>query len=158
MQNFMCQSLLFQQKTMFKLSKLSSKGFKRTACWNEYKVIGNKIVEILNNNEEKYIRKLLDSSRQGVKRLFALPYNNEEGDNKVSVDSYKKCFLPRVKIQNYKIEINGKNLYDQPINDSIKQYDKIRKESTRKGDDHTTGCLLDFSYLKKIQINCSWFK
>ena len=134
---------------MFKLSKLSSKGFKRTACWNEYNVIGNKIVEIANNNEEKYIRKLLDSSRQGVKRLFALAYNNEEGDNKVSVDSYKKCFLPRVKIQNYKIEIDGKNFYDQPINDSIKQYDEIRKESTRKGDDHTTGYLLDFSYLKK---------
>ena len=149
MQNFMWQSLLFQQKTMFKLSKLSSKGFKRTACWNEYKVIGNKIVEIANNNEEKYIRKLLDSSRQGVKRLFALAYNNEEGDNKVSVDSYKKCFLPRVKIQNYKIGIDGKNFYDQPINDSIKQYDEIRKESTRKGDRSHNWFFIRFFLFKK---------
>ena len=51
-------------------------------------MIDNKIVEIANNNEEKYIRELLDSSRQGVKRLFVLADNNKEGNNKVSVDSY----------------------------------------------------------------------
>ena len=60
-------------------------------------------------------------------------YNNKEGDDKVSVDSYKKYFLPRVKIENCNIEIDGKIFYDQPINDSIKQYDKIRKISTRCG-------------------------
>ena len=53
-----------------KLSKLLSEGFKRTVYWNEYKVIGNKIVEIAANNEEKYIRELLDSSYQGFKRLL----------------------------------------------------------------------------------------
>ena len=41
--------------------------------------------------------------------MFVLAYNNKEGDNKVSVDSYKKYFLPRVKIENYNIEIDGKN-------------------------------------------------
>ena len=64
---------------------------------------------------------MLDSSWQGVKRWFVLAYNNKEGDNKVSVDSYKKYFLPRVKIENYNIEIDGRNFYDQPINDLIKQ-------------------------------------
>ena len=59
-----------------KLSKLLNKGFKRPIYWNEYKVITNKIVEIAAVNEEKYIRELLDSSCQGVKRLFALAYNN----------------------------------------------------------------------------------
>ena len=92
-----------------KLLKLLSEGFKRTVYWNEYKVTDNKIVEIANNNDEKYIRKLLDSSWQGVKRLFALAYNNKEGDNKVSVDSYKNYFLPRVKIKNNNIEIDGRN-------------------------------------------------
>ena len=99
-----------------KLSKLLSEGFKRPIYWNEYKVIPNKIVEIAAINEEKYIRELLDSSWQGVKRLFVLAYNNKEGDNKVSVDSYKKYFLPRVKIENYNIEIDGRNFYDQAIN------------------------------------------
>ena len=57
----------------------------------------------------------------------------------VNVDSYKKYFLPRVKINNY----------DQPINDSIIQYDEVRKKSTGKGDDYTNGFLLDYSYFEK---------
>ena len=117
--------------------------------WNKYKVIDNKVVEIVAENGEKYIRELLDSSYQGVKRLFVLAYNNT-GDNQVSVDSFKKHFLPRVKIENYNIEIDGRN-FDQPINDSIKQFDKIRKLSTGQGDDYTAGSLLDFSYFEK---NC----
>ena len=58
-------------------------------------------------------------------------------------DSY--FILPRIKITNYNIEIDGRNFYDQPINDSIKQYDEVRKISTEKGDDYTTDCLLDFA-------------
>ena len=102
-----------------------------------------------NNNEEKYIRELLDSSYQGVKRLFVLAYCNTEGNNQISIDSSKNYFLPRIKIETYNIEIDGRNVYDQPINDSIKQYDKIRKISTGQGDDYTTGCLLDFAYFEK---------
>ena len=70
-----------------KLSKLLSEGFKRTAYWNEYKLIDNKVVEIATNNLEKYIRELLDSSWQRVKSLFVLAYNNKEGDNKIFIDS-----------------------------------------------------------------------
>ena len=132
-----------------KLSKLLSKGFKTPIYWNVYKVIPNKIVESAGINEEKYIRELLDLSYQGVKRLFVLAYNNISGNNQVSVDSYKKYFLPRVKTENYNIQIDGRNFYDQPINDSIKPYDKIRKISTGQGDDYTTGCLLDFVYFEK---------
>ena len=39
--------------------------------------------------------------------------------------------------------------YDLPINDSVKQYDEIRKISTAERDDCTTGCLLDIAYLEK---------
>ena len=42
---------------------------------------------------------MLDSSYQVVKGLFVLAYNNIDGDtNHVDVDSFKKHFLPRVKI------------------------------------------------------------
>ena len=61
----------------------------------------------------------------------------------------KKYLLPRVKTENCNSEIDGKNFYDQPINDSIKQYDEVRKVSTGQGDDYTTGCLLDFAYFEK---------
>ena len=38
-----------------KLSKLSGEGFKRSIYWNKYKVIHNRVVEIADNNEERYI-------------------------------------------------------------------------------------------------------
>ena len=78
-----------------------------------------------------------------------LAYNNTAGNDQVSVNSYKKYFLPRVKIDKYNIEIDGRNFYDQPINDSIKQYDPVRKISTGQGDYYTTCCLLDYSYFGK---------
>ena len=77
--------------------------------------------------------------------MFVPAYDNTAGNNQVSVDSFKKYFLPRVKIENYNIEIDGRNFYDQPINDLIKQYYKIRKKSTGQGD----YCLLDFDYFEK---------
>ena len=61
--------------------------------------------------------------------MFLLVYDNTAGNDQISIDSFKKYFLPRVKIENYNIEIDGKNFYDQPINDWIKQYDEIRKIS-----------------------------
>ena len=45
--------------------------------------------------------------------------------------------------------IDGKNLFDQPINNMTKTYKNIRKITIGQGDDYTTGCLLDFTYLKK---------
>ena len=133
-----------------KLSKLLNKGFKRPIYWNEYKVIPNKIVETAAVNQGKYIRELLDSSCQGVERLFVLGYDNKNNDNnQISVDSYKKYFLPRVKIKNYSIKIDGRNFYDQSINDAIKQYDEIGKVSPGQGDNYTTDCLLDFAYFEK---------
>ena len=80
-----------------KLSKLLSEGFKRSIYWNKYKykVIHNILVEIVNDSDEKYIRELFDSSWQGVKRLFALAYNNKEGNRKVSVDFFKKICSPK---------------------------------------------------------------
>ena len=109
-----------------KLSKLLGEGFKRSIYWNKYKVIPNKTY-----NANQYIRELLDSSYQRVKRLFVLAYDNANG---IISDSHKRYFLPRIKIKNY-IEIDGGNFHDQAINDSIKQYDKVRKVSTGQGDD-----------------------
>ena len=42
--------------------------------------------------------------------------------------------------------IDGKNFFDQPINSELRN---IRKIATGKGDDYTTGCLLDYSYFKE---------
>ena len=45
--------------------------------------------------------------------------------------------------------IDGKNLFDQPINSMSKAYENIRKITTGKGDDYTTDCLLDYPYFKE---------
>ena len=84
-----------------------------------------------------------------LKDCFFLAYGNTAGDDQVSIDFFKKHFFPRVKIENYDIEIDGKNFYDQPINWWIKQYHEARKISTRQGDDYTSGSLLDFTYFEK---------
>ena len=84
-------------------------------------------------------------------RVFVFPYMR--GANFTTENSYNKYFLPRLKLDNYIIEIDKRNFYDQPINDSIKQYGKIRKMSIEQGDDYTTGCLLDFAYfIKKYRL------
>ena len=44
--------------------------------------------------------------------------------------------------------IDGRNFYDQPINDLIKEYDEARKRSTGQGDDYTIGCFLDCAYFR----------
>ena len=44
--------------------------------------------------------------------------------------------------------IDGRNSYDQSINDLIKQYNEVRKVSTGNGDDYTKGGLLNYVYFK----------
>ena len=45
--------------------------------------------------------------------------------------------------------IDGKNFFDQPVKNNKVTYENIRKIATGQGDDYTTGCLLDYTYLKK---------
>ena len=74
------------------------------------------------------------------------PINNT--NNRVLRNSHTKYFLPRVTITNYNVLIDGRNVYDQPINDLIKHYDEVRKTVTGQGDDYTTRCLLNYQYFK----------
>ena len=127
-----------------KISKLLNKGFKRQVSWIKYKIIPSKKYDA-----NYYIREPIHASDQGVKRLFVLGYRDRGGTNRGTADSHRRYFLPRVKIENYNIEIDGRIFHDQPINDLIKQYDEVRKVSTGQGDDYTTGCLLDFAYFEK---------
>ena len=121
------------------LTKQLNEGFKRPVYWNEYK----SIIEIKNAKDNNPTRFPLDASFQAVNRLFVLAFNNTGGANRVQRDSHRQYFLPRVDITNYNVLIDGRNFYDQPVNDQIKKYDEIRKIATGKRDDCTTGCLLD---------------
>ena len=134
------------------LTKQLNEGFKRSVYWNEHK----SKIETKEANDQTLTRFRLNASFQRVNRFFALAFNdtteNIAGNpinstaNRVQRDSHRKYFLPRVDITNYSVLINGKNFYDQPINDQIKKYDEIRKFATGKRDYYTTGCLLDYKY------------
>ena len=127
------------------LSKQLNEGFKRSVYWNEYK----SKIETKTADNSNVTRFPLDASFQGVNRLIVLAFDNtEDGNKKVERDSHRKYFLPRVDITNYNVLIDGRNFYDQPINDQIKKYDEIRKISIGKRDDYTTGCLLGYQYFK----------
>ena len=83
------------------------------------------------------------------KALFVFAYFiAENGNDEAGIKNNIKYFLPRGEIKNYNVLIDGRNFYDQPINDIIKQYDEVRKVSMGYGDDYTTGCLLDYAYYK----------
>ena len=44
--------------------------------------------------------------------------------------------------------IDGKNIFEQPINSDLKTYENVIKIATGQGNDYTSGCLLDDSYFK----------
>ena len=126
-------------------TKQLNEPFKRPVYWNEYK----SKIETKEADYETLTRFPLDASFQAVNRLFVLAFNNTDGNaNQVERNSHRKYFLSRVDITKYNVLIDGRNFYNQPINDQIKKHDEITKISTGKGDDYTTGCLLDYQYLK----------
>ena len=127
------------------LTKQLNEEFKRSVYWNEYK----SKIETKEADANNLKRFLLGASFQRVNRLFALVFDNtNNGNNKVERNGHRKYFLPRVDIANYNVLIDGRNFYDQPINDQIKKYDEVRKIATGKGDNYTTGFLLDYQYFK----------
>ena len=122
--------------------------------WNKYK----SKIESKEADKNNLARFSLDASFQGTNRLFFLAFNNTTKNyyevpdsntaNRVQRDGHRKYFLLGVDKISYNVLIYGRNFYDQPINDQIKKYDEIRKIATRKGDDFTTGCSLDYQYPK----------
>ena len=141
------------------LTKQLNDGFKRTIYRNQYV---SKPFPETPHKKTGITRFALDAAFQGVNRLFVLAFEDTRADeaadapasrnlvaNRVIRDSYRKYFVPRVDITSYKVLIDGRNFYDQPINDSIRKYDEIRKIATGKEDNYATGCLLDYDYFKK---------
>ena len=93
---------------------------------------------------------LFEPSFQGVNRLFVLAFEND-----TQTTSHIGPHVPNVQIKGYNIMINGENIFDQPIKNNKVTYENIRKIASSQGDDYTTGCLLDYPYLKN---DCSRFK
>ena len=116
----------FSTQDNAKLLQQLKSGFKRTINWNKYQ---SRIKPYAQN---RYLNHLVDSSFQGVNTLFVLSFENE-GDR----TSHSTYYLPKVEIKVYNVTIDGKNIFDQPINSNFKTYENIRKIATGKRDDYT---------------------
>ena len=91
---------------------------------------------------------MLDSSFQGVNRLFVFGFNDIYNNFRVERNDHRKYFLPRVEIKDYNVLIDGRYFYNQNISDELRNYDEVRNIMTGKGEDNTTGSLLDYAYYK----------
>ena len=130
--------VLLSTKNNDKLLQQLKSGFKKTITWNKYES------SIKTFAQNRYLNYLFNPCFQVVKGLLVLSFENE--NDRTSHSTY---YLPKVEIKDYDVLIDGRNFFDQPINSMNKTYENIRKIATGKGDDYTTGCLLDYPYFKE---------
>ena len=117
-----------------------NKGFQRSIYWNEYKTQGK--TENPDANAFKYIS--LDPSFQG---LFVMAYN--AADDQPTRNGQRKYYFPRIDLKKYNVIIDGRNIYDNPIESDNEKYRELKKVMIGKGEDYTTGSLLDYDYFIK---------
>ena len=93
-----------------KLVKQLESGFKITINWNKHH---SKKREAQN----WYLDFWIGPSLQAVNRLFALSFKDDDGRK-----SYKQYYLPAVEMKDYNVNIDGRNFFDEPINNDLKTY------------------------------------
>ena len=95
------------------------------------------------NNNLNY---LIDPTFTNVNRLFVLSFpRNNNTDSRYSYSNY---YVPKVKINDFDVLIDGKSFFDLPVKNLEVAWEKIIDISNNN--DCTTGNLLDFAYFKKI--------
>ena len=97
-----------------KLLRQLKSSFKRTIKWNKYQS------KVTIQAPNPYLDHLIDSSFQGVNRIFVLSFEN---DTVRTV--HTKYYFPTVEIQDYNVMIDGQNLFDQPVKYDLTTYDNI---------------------------------
>ena len=88
------------------------------------------------NNNLNY---LIDPTFMNVNRLFLLsfPRNN----NTYSRYSFSNYYVPKVRINDFYVLIDGESFFDLPVKKEEEAYEKIIDNN-----DYTTGNLLDYVY------------
>ena len=76
-----------------------------------------------------------------------MAYNRANGQP--TRNGQQKYYLRRIDLEKYNVIIDGRNFYDNPIESDIEKYRELKKVMIGKGEDYTTGFLLDFNYFEK---------
>ena len=94
-----------------------------------------KIISLLDSNDN-------ESQKFATKRWYIIndqntgnnAYGNGEDGTTIKFETkaIKPNFVPRVDITSYDVLIDGRNFYDQPINDSIRKYDELERSRLEK--------------------------
>ena len=75
--------------------------------------------------------------------MLSFPINN----NTNSRYYFSNYYVPKVKVNDFNVLIDGKSFFDLPVKNDEEAYEKIIDMSNNS--DYTTGNLLDFAYYKK---------
>ena len=77
-----------------------------------------------------------------VNRLYVLSFpRNNNNDNRYSFPNY---YVPKVRINDFNVLIDGKGFLDLSVKNEEEAYEKIIEMNNNN--DYTTGNLLDFAY------------
>ena len=94
------------------------------------------------NNNLNYLTEPIFTS---VNRLFVLSFpRNNNTDSRYSFLNY---YVPKVKVNDFNVLIDGKSFFDLSVKNDEEAYEKIIEMSDNN--DYTTGNLLDFANYKK---------
>ena len=122
-----------------KLLEQLKTGFKRNIKWNKYR--SQMSIQPQNNN----LNYLIDPTFTSVNRLFVLSFpRNNNTDSRYFFSNY---YLPKVKVNDFNVLIDGKSFFDLPVKNDEEAYEKIIDMSNNS--DYTTGNFLDYAYYKK---------
>ena len=112
-----------------KLLEQLKPGFKRTNKWTKYR---SKLSIQPKNNNLSY---LIDPTFTSVNRLFVLSFSrNNNTDGRYFFSNY---YVPKVKVNDFKVLINGKSFFDLSVKNDEEAYEKIIDMSNNS--DYTTG-------------------
>ena len=129
----------FSKEDDIKLLDQLKTGFKRTIKWNKYR--SQMFIQPQNNN----LNDLIDPTFTSVNRLFVLSFpRNNNTDSRYSFSNY---YVPKVKVNDFNILIDGKIFFDLSVKKDEEAYGKIIDMGN--SNDYTTGNLLDYAYYEK---------
>ena len=124
-----------------KLLEQLKTGFKRIIKWSKYR--SQMSIQPQNNN----LNYLIDPTFTSANRLFVLSFSrNNNTDSRYYFSSY---YVPKVKVNDFNVLIDGKSFFDLSVKNDEEAYEKIIDMSNNS--DYTTGNLVDY-YKKHYRL------
>ena len=128
--------VILSKEDDIKLLEQLKSGFKRTIKWNKCR--SQMTVQPKNNN----LNYLIDPTFMNVNRLFVFSFpRNNNTDSRYTFSNY---YVPKVRINDFNVLIDGKSFFDLLIKNEKEAYEKIIDNNH-----YTTGNLLDYAYYKE---------